>query len=376
MKKNITRVMSVIIALFLVMSAFSVTAFASEPDRTITSSDRVNMIITIDGQRAYCVERNEIMPDAGLSYHATSFSHPARLDRVVVAISQMRDGSNAFEIASQYAIWQCYESLDMVLYSSVIDGAEVSNHVAAILNAADMIDMNEWSVFVAFYACEGYQTVATFGVNYIAPVVIPEEEDDKPEVVPETVPETEPEEEEVPEETVPETEPEVEEVPEETVPEETVPEETTPETEPEEEEVPEETVPETEPEVEEVPETEPEEEEIPEETIPEEVPEETTPETEPEEEEVPEETVPETEPEVEEVPETEPEEEEVPEETVPETEPETEPTNPDPVIPPQEVLGGEPTAPQTGDDSNIVIWFALMAVAAAGVVFAIKAKRN
>ena len=344
MKKNINRVISVIITLVLVMSVFSVTAFASEPDRTITGSDRVNMIITIDGQRAYCVERNEIMPDAGLSYHATSFNHPARLDRIFVAISQMRDGSNAFEIASQYAVWQCYESLDMVLYSSVIDGSEVSNHVAAILNAADMIDMNEWSVYVAFYACEGYQTVATFGVNYIAPAIIPEFEDDKPEVIPETTPEeTEPE---VPEEVlggepeVPETEPEEEVVPEETVPEETVPEETVPE-----ETVPEETVP---------------EETVPEETVPEEtVPEETVPEETVPEETVPEETVP-----------------EIPEETVPETVPETEPSNPDPVIPPQEVLGGEPTAPQTGDDSNFVIWFALMAVAAAGVVFAIKAKRN
>lgn len=339
MKKLIT----VIIAIVMLVSTLSVTAFAAENEHSITGSDRVNMIMHLDGQRAYCVERNEIMPDAGLVYTSTSFSRPERLDRVFVAISQLHDGSNAFEIASQYAVWQCYEGMSMVVYSNAIDGAEVSGYVEQILNAADMIDMSEWSVYVAFYGCEGYQTVATYGVNYIAPVVIPEEDDDKPEV---TEPVVEPETEE-PETEEPETEePETEE----------------PETEEPETEDPEVTEPETEdPEV-----TEPETEEP--ET---EDPVVTEPETEEPETEDPVVTEPETEePETEEPVVTEPETEE------PETEEPTVPTNPEPVIPPQEVLGGEPTAPQTGDNSNIILWAALMAISALGVVFAIKAKRN
>ena len=297
MKNNIMRKITVVMAAILVfammISTFSITAFAAENESTITGSDRANLILYIDGQRAYCVERNEVMPYEETVYTSTSFSRPERLSRVLVAISQLNDGSVAFETASQYAIWQCYESTNMVMYSGAIAGSAVSNHVQSILNAADMINMDEWSVYMSFFASEGYQVIMTYGVNYIAPMVIPEFEDDKPEV-------TEPEDEtpEVPEEVLG-GDPEIPETPDE------------------------------------VPETTPDE-------------------------------VPETTPEV--TPETTPDE-------VPETTPEVTPTNPAPVIPPQEVLGGEPTAPQTGDASNIIIWVSIMVVAAAGMVFALKSRK-
>ena len=314
--KRLFNVFVIVIAIAVLTSALSISAFAAENEFTITDVNEKTAIIHLDDYRAFCVQKNVPLPQTGLVYTITNFDCPARLLNVAVAISQLNDGTVEFETASQYAVWQCYENGNMVTLSRMVCGTTVSNYVKQILDAADMINMEEWSVNVVFYACEGHQTLATFGVNYIAPAVIPEFEDDKPNVAPESIPE-----ETIPEETVPE-----ETIPEETIPEETIPEETVPE-----ETIPEETIP---------------EETVPEETIPEEtIPEET----------IPEETVP---------------EETVPEETVPEE------TTPDPVIPPQEVLGGEPTAPQTGDNANFILWFALMAIATAGVVFAIKAKRN
>lgn len=296
------RMFNIVIVLCIVFALATSVSAASTGN--ITYSDYDTLCMQLDGQDAYCVQRTVQMPETGMSYERVAFNCPDSLKNVVVAISQLDDGSVEFQTASAFAVWQCYETIPMVSFAKVWYNEDIASIVDTILTTANNIDMTYWSVNIEFYGYEGYQTVMTFGVNDTTPVHIPLEDD---EIVPEPT---------IPEPTVPE-------VPEPTVPE--VPEPTVPET-------PEPTVP-----------------EVPEPTVPE-VPEPTVPET-------PEPTVPET---------PEPTVPVIPEPEVPETTPEPEPPIPpkevlgeDPVV---------PTNPKTGDDSNIGLYVAIMVISLVGII--------
>ena len=193
MKKFIALLLSVV----CLFSLCAVPAFAEETNPTIDYVDRNVLSMTIDGEVCWCVNRNAVMPDEGYVYEGTEFECPERLLKVAVAIKELDNGEDKFHTAGQYAVWQCYESTNMVMYSTVIEGEEVGNYVKQILDYADAVNLEDYEVVVNFYGYVsgdteqseyGYQEVATFKVSKKgeAPVEpeIPDEPDE-PEI-PET----------------------------------------------------------------------------------------------------------------------------------------------------------------------------------------------
>ena len=177
-----TFAITLIIAVMLaVVSMFS--AGAAET-AIITTGDYDKLHIQLNGETAFCVERNAVMPEKGIHYTATTFEHPAMLNDVAVAITALNDGTNEFQTASQYAVWQCYEPhLPMDKMANAKYGADVATMVNEILN---FVATGEWTA-------NDRQTICTINAVPVVPeTTVPTEpvtEPTKPEPTePETVP--------------------------------------------------------------------------------------------------------------------------------------------------------------------------------------------
>ena len=152
------KFLAIILTVFMIVLSFPISVNAtSKKEGVITTSDCEKLIIRLDGEMAFCVERYSPMPKVGTVYKETTFNHPKALDKVVTAILTLNDGSENFQTASQYAVWQCYEpETPMSVLAKYKFNEEVSALVEKIL---DFTPDTDRSLPLTFYKAEGWQTV-------------------------------------------------------------------------------------------------------------------------------------------------------------------------------------------------------------------------
>ena len=159
------------------------------PDH-IAKTDFDDISIDIDGDRAYCLERDKGHPkEEGIGYHEVEEVVSEDILSVCVSVYQ-----NGYPItASDFAVWSAAEGKDLSKFASAY-GEDVVNMVTKILEDAKNVDLSEWNITTRVFESdvEGYQKLMTFSISKVEILPDPVPPTPQPDPVPPT-PQPEPE---------------------------------------------------------------------------------------------------------------------------------------------------------------------------------------